>query len=182
MVPQLWARVLLPVVCQARKRRAMLNRGPVDHPSLKLRVATLAVLAILANLALSLCGQESERNKPDSQGSPASNESVAYGDVPSLTSIKPVSGEQGQQNLSVLITGQNTHFIQGKTSADFGSGIHVVALEVKSSTTAISIIDIDLDAKTGPRDVTLTTNDGDDRNSRFSKESGAKPECESDSR
>jgi hypothetical protein len=136
------------------------------------------VLAILANLALSLCGQESERYKPDSQGSPASHESVVYGDVPSLTSIKPVSGEQGQQNLSVLITGQNTHFIQGKTSADFGSGIHVVALEVKSSTTAISIIDIDLDAKTGPRDVTLTTNDGDDRDSRFSKESGTKPECE----
>jgi Domain of unknown function DUF11/Bacterial Ig-like domain/Bacterial Ig domain/Bacterial Ig-like domain (group 2) len=156
----------------------MLNRSPVDHPSLKLRVATLTVLAILANLALSLRGQESERNKPESQGSPASHESVVYGDVPSLTSIKPVSGEQGQQNLSVLITGQNTHFIQGKTSADFGSGIHVVALEVKSSTTATSTIDIDLDAKTGPRDVTLTTNDGDDRDSRLSKEPGAKPECE----
>jgi hypothetical protein len=32
------------------------------------------------------------------------------------------TGQQGQQNLSVALTGQNTHFVQRTTTASFGEG------------------------------------------------------------
>src|SRR4029077_19912735 len=41
---------------------------------------------------------------------------VASGN-PTITSVAPNTGLQGQANLSVVITGQNTHFIQGTTNA-----------------------------------------------------------------
>jgi len=48
--------------------------------------------------------------------------------VPALITVSPNSGQQGQQNLSVSLTGQNTHFAQGTTTASFGTGITVVSL------------------------------------------------------
>lgn len=76
---------------------------------------------------------------------------------PSISSISPNSGQQGQQNLSVTITGQNTHFVQGTTSANFGAGITVASLTVNSATSATAIISIDALATIGPRDVSLAT-------------------------
>ena len=77
--------------------------------------------------------------------------------VPSITSLSPNSGLQGQQNLSVAITGQNTHFLQGSTQVSFGAGITVNSLTVNSPTTATAILNIDSAAATGRRTVTLTT-------------------------
>src|SRR5205807_7549968 len=63
----------------------------------------------------------------------------------------------GQQNLSVNLTGQFTHFVQGTTTASFGAGITVVSLTVNSATTATTVVNIDVGTATGNRNVTLTT-------------------------
>lgn len=77
--------------------------------------------------------------------------------LPALVSLVPNSGQQGQQNLSVTITGQNTHFVQGTTVAAFGTGITVASLAVISPTSATAVMNIDPSATTGPRTVSLTT-------------------------
>jgi len=77
--------------------------------------------------------------------------------APALTQVSPSAGQQGQQSLSVTITGQNTHFLQGTTTANFGAGITVASLTVASSTSATAVLNIDPAAATGGRVVTLTT-------------------------
>ncbi len=76
---------------------------------------------------------------------------------PSITNVVPNSGQQGQQNLSVTINGQLTHFVQGTTIASFGAGITLASLTVNSSTTASAVLNIDAAATVGPRTVTFTT-------------------------
>src|SRR5205807_1666107 len=77
--------------------------------------------------------------------------------TPTLLSANPNSGQQGQQNLSITVTGQFTHFVQGTTTASFGAGITVASLTINSSTSATAVLTIDPAAATGMRDVTLTT-------------------------
>jgi hypothetical protein len=77
--------------------------------------------------------------------------------APTLISLNPNTGQQGQQNLSVNIVGQNTHFVQGTTTASFGTGITVVSLAIISATSATTVLNIDPAANLGARDVTLTT-------------------------
>jgi len=77
--------------------------------------------------------------------------------IPIITSITPNTGQQGQQNLSVAITGQNTNFAQGTTTASFGAGITVASLTVNSSASATAVLNINPAAALGARDVTVTT-------------------------
>lgn len=77
--------------------------------------------------------------------------------TPTLLSVSPNSGQQGQQNLSVTITGQYTHFAQGTTTASFGAGISVASLTVSSATTATAVLTISASATTGAQTVTVTT-------------------------
>lgn len=70
--------------------------------------------------------------------------------------VSPSSASQGD-TLDVQVTGTNTHFIHGTTTADFGSGITVNALQVLSPTSAQANISIDGAAAVGQRNVTLTT-------------------------
>ena len=74
-----------------------------------------------------------------------------------LVSITPANGQQGEQNLSVRITGQSTNWVQGATTADFGAGITVVSVTVNSPTSATALLDIDPAATLGARTVTMTT-------------------------
>src|SRR5439155_1762665 len=74
-----------------------------------------------------------------------------------LQTVNPGSGQQGQQNLSVNLTGQFTHYVQGTTTASFGAGITVVSLTVNSATTATTVVNIDAGTATGNRNLTLTT-------------------------
>ena len=76
---------------------------------------------------------------------------------PTLSLISPNTGQQGQQNLSVAITGQYTHFVQGTTKASFGAGITVASLTVNSATSATALINIASSASIGATNVTLTT-------------------------
>jgi hypothetical protein len=77
---------------------------------------------------------------------------------PVLLSTSPNAAQQGQQNLSVTITGQFTHFVQGITTANFGAGITVASLTPVSPTSATAVLSIDPSAVTGGRNVTMTTN------------------------
>src|SRR5277367_5836219 len=77
--------------------------------------------------------------------------------TPILTSLSPSSGQQGQQNLSVTITGKFTHWVQGTTTASFGSGITVNSLTVNSATSAKAGISISSTATAGASNVTVTT-------------------------
>ncbi len=79
------------------------------------------------------------------------------GAPPAISAVNPNAGQQGQQNLPIAISGQNTHFVQGSTQASFGAGITVVSLTVTSAIAATAVVNIDPAATTGPRNVTLTS-------------------------
>ncbi len=82
---------------------------------------------------------------------------VTGSSAPAITSVTPNSGQAGQTLTSVAIVGQNTNFVQGTTTASFGSGITVNSLTVNSATAAIANISIAGNAAAGTRNVTLTT-------------------------
>jgi hypothetical protein len=77
--------------------------------------------------------------------------------VPTLLQVTPNSGQQGQQNLTVTITGQNTHFSQGTTTANFGAGITVTSLTVNSATSATAVLNVTAAAAVGAANVTMTS-------------------------
>ena len=76
--------------------------------------------------------------------------------TPRLTSVAPGSGQQGQ-TLTVSVVGQFTSFVNGTTTASFGPGITVNAVNVISATTANVNISISALANVSSRTVTLTT-------------------------
>ena len=82
---------------------------------------------------------------------------VTTSSAPVITSVTPNTGQQGQQNESVVLTGQLTHWTQGTTTASFGAGITVASLTVNSPTSATAIVNIDPAAATGARTLTMTT-------------------------
>src|SRR5204863_477625 len=67
---------------------------------------------------------------------------VAAG-TPVLQTVNPGSGQQGQQNLSVNLTGQFTHFVQGTTTASFLVPFTALFRSVNSATTATTVVNID---------------------------------------
>jgi len=75
----------------------------------------------------------------------------------SLVSVNPNTGQPGDQNLSVLLTGLNTHF-NSNSVISFGTGVLVVGTTVTSPTSALALIDIDSSASIGPRTLTVVTN------------------------
>jgi len=76
---------------------------------------------------------------------------------PRLLSLSANLGQPGQKGLSVTITGEFTHFVQGTTTADFGPGITVTAVNVSSATALTALLNIDPAAAVGLRDVIVTT-------------------------
>jgi hypothetical protein len=85
------------------------------------------------------------------------SETVTFVPPPVITLVNPSTGHQGQQNLSVTVTGQFTHFAQGSTVVSFGAGITVVSLTVNAATSATALLNIDPAAAVGARTITLTT-------------------------
>jgi len=76
--------------------------------------------------------------------------------IPSVTSVSPASGDQGE-TLDVTITG--TYFT-GATAVSFATGITVNSFTVDSSTRITASITIDADAATGARNVSVTIEGG----------------------
>lgn len=79
--------------------------------------------------------------------------------APTITSISPNTGVQGQSNISVTITGKN--FLSGP-ACDFDSdeGLTVTACTYKSSTTIAATLSISSTAVLGGHDVVITDTDG----------------------
>src|SRR6267142_1196265 len=115
-------------------------------------LAALATIAASADLGI--------RTLAVTTGSEAlslNNAFTVTAGTPVLQTVNPNAGQQGQQNLSVNLTAQFTHFVQGTTTASFGAGITVASLTANSATTATAVLNIDPTAATGTRNITLTT-------------------------
>lgn len=73
-----------------------------------------------------------------------------------VTDVNPGGAGQGQ-TLTVTVTGQNTHFTAGLTTADFGAGINVSNVTVTSPTSAQVDLAVTSSAANGYRTATLRT-------------------------
>ncbi len=78
---------------------------------------------------------------------------------PTVTSVNPNKGYQGQQNKIVTITGINLIDVQ---IVSFGPGIQTVKVTAQDDTTIIANISIAPNAALGSRDVSVTTKAGAD--------------------
>lgn len=81
--------------------------------------------------------------------------------ITALASVAPSTGQQGQQNLTVNLTGQFSNWVRGEptgaaTQVNFGAGISVTALTVNSPTSMTAVLNIDPSAPFGPRPVIIT--------------------------
>ena len=74
-----------------------------------------------------------------------------------ISVVSPPTGHQGDQNLSIALTGEYTHFVNGTSTASFGAGITVNSLTVSDATDAVANITISSSATIGSRNVTVTT-------------------------
>ncbi len=76
--------------------------------------------------------------------------------IPEILSVAPEQGSTGE-SLAVTITARNTEFEAGVTSADFGTDIEILDVEVLSpEETRVSVV-ISPDAEIGFRDISLIT-------------------------
>lgn len=73
-----------------------------------------------------------------------------------ITAVAPDQAAAGTQ-VTVTVTATNSHFVNGVTTADFGTGITVGPVKVVSATVAQVGLTIDAQAATGPRTVRLLT-------------------------
>jgi RHS repeat-associated protein len=75
---------------------------------------------------------------------------------PSLSSVNPASGQQGQ-TLNVTVTGSFSNFYQGISTANFGAGVTVNSVTVTSPTSLTANITIASTATLGVTNVVITT-------------------------
>ena len=76
--------------------------------------------------------------------------------IPVIAGLTPAAGHQGG-TLDVAITGTNTHFVDGSTRADFGTGVNVASLTVTDATHATAHVNVAADSPLGFHDVFVTT-------------------------
>lgn len=76
--------------------------------------------------------------------------------IATVAGVTPDQAQAGEQE-SVVVVGQNSHFVAGETTADFGAGVTVDSVSVTDATHATVTIDVDAGAAVGFRDVTITT-------------------------
>ena len=76
--------------------------------------------------------------------------------VPTILSVAPSAVAAGATR-DVTISGALTHFAAGVSTADFGAGVTVHALDVTSPTSAVANLTVAPGAKADFRDVTVTT-------------------------
>ena len=73
-----------------------------------------------------------------------------------IATVSPNAGPQGS-TLTVQVTGSNTHFVQGITTASFGAGIATSNVVVTGPTTASVDLAVSTQAASGFRTATFTT-------------------------
>ncbi len=94
---------------------------------------------------------------PGGSSVPLANAFTVNPALPTVTSISPNQGIQGQTLNGVIITGT---YLTGATSVSFGSGITVNSLDVNSPTQITANITINPAAAPGTRSITVTTPGG----------------------
>jgi hypothetical protein len=116
-------------------------------------VATNAAFSIPGSYVLRLSGSDSQLTST----SDTTITVLAPSGLPGLGAAVPNAGQQGQVNLNVTITGQNTQFIQGTTQVSFGPGITVTSVTVTDAAHVTANLNIAANAAAGFRNVTVTT-------------------------
>ena len=88
-----------------------------------------------------------------------SNGTIVHGHLlPYIAGCDPNSAIQGDENKPIDITGVNTYFQTGASTADFGGGgVDVTGTSAVSHTEARASIDVLTNAQVGGRNVTVTT-------------------------
>lgn len=92
-------------------------------------------------------------------GSMTLDDALLIGSESSISVISEISPKnlQQSQTTSVTVTGTNTHFETGVTTASFGDNVIVNSVTVNSPTEAIVNVTVDADAAIGFRNITLST-------------------------
>ncbi len=122
---------------------------------------------VIAEIVIAQTAQEGPRTvsvRTEDEVASLPNGFTVRAGTPVLTAVNPNTGQQGQ-TLSVTLTGQFTHFVQGTTQASFGAGIAVGGaaagafgpVTVTSATSATAQLNIDASAPVGARTVTVST-------------------------
>jgi 6-phosphogluconolactonase (cycloisomerase 2 family) len=75
---------------------------------------------------------------------------------PLVTGLTPNQLAQGQSG-NIVVAAQDTHFVNGTTTANFGAGVTVNSVTVTSPTAATVAVTINANAAAGPRNVQLVT-------------------------
>ena len=122
-------------------------------------VAVSSPTSATINISIEPFAQDARQVYLITEGENAASAVNAFGILPGtarLATVSPGSGQQGQ-TLSVAVVGQFTSFVNGTTTASFGPGITVNAVNVTSTTTANVNVTISALADVGSRTVTLTT-------------------------
>ena len=115
---------------------------------------------VTVNLSVDATATVGNRNVTLTTGSEVvtlSNGFAVGAGTPVITQVNPNTGQQGQTNLNVAITGQYTHFVQGTTTASFGAGITINSVTVSSATAATVNLTVATSATLGSRTVTMVT-------------------------
>jgi hypothetical protein len=112
--------------------------------------STTATFSAPGFYTLRLTGNDTQLNGSD-------DINITVNAAPTLISIIPNTGTQGQNNVFANIVGDATHFVNGTTVAGLGAGITVVGTTVTDATHALVQLNIAADAPTGAHDLTMTT-------------------------
>ncbi len=122
-------------------------------PSLSLSISGIISGTFTTAGTYNFTVQVTDSSSPQQTASKALSIVVNPVNTPTITSVTPGSGTQGQ-TLGVIILGTN---LTGATSVSFGAGITVNSFTVNSSTQITANISISSTATTGARNVSVTT-------------------------
>jgi len=125
------------------------NSTTVDSPTQITANVTIGATTSTGALTMSVT------NAAPGGGTSATQTFTVTNPVPTLASLSPVSGVQGQTGLQVVLTG--TNFVPGSLPVFSGAGISLTGSTVDSPTQITATIDIAAGAPAVPDNVTVTT-------------------------
>jgi len=125
--------------------------------SLTVNSPTQITVSITINPAAAPGARSITVTTPGGSSAPLANAFTVNSAPPTISSVSPIQGIQGQTLNGVIITG--TYFT-GATSVSFGSGITVDSLSVNSPTQITASLTIDGTAAEGTRIVSINTPGG----------------------
>ncbi len=123
-------------------------------------ITVLSPTLISANVTVDTTAQATEYNVTATTGGEVAtgvNVFTVSQSEPELLAVVPNSGPQGLSTSPVTLTGDFTTFVNGTTTANFGTGITVNSVTVNSATQATANITVSPITTLGYRNVSVTT-------------------------